>query len=731
VTSPWVERLRQQQARTRQQANAVQALRTTVPARPAQPTPRGHKERPEGSFEAEMARIVALPYRDPAGIRCPNPEQFHAELVNHVKQPDFKGLRDIQLHGAWEFKTLGGLFGPIGVGHGKAILAFLCARLAHVERGHRTVLILTGPEVLGQMVDKDLPTARRWLRMDDCAVYPVRGDKAKRMGILSSAYPGVYMMSYSTISTQTGYEELRALGATAYILDEAHKLASAKSARTKRFISAVKDIEAGLPEEHVGIECAVLSGTVTKKSVTDYAHLAHATLRNSSFVPTSGTAIQAYSSVIDADAMEHPSGRREFKNILDWGLRHGLTLPTGPCNLTVGEIFREAHRYRMITSPGVIATSDQSVDCSLIIQWQEPRVPPTPEGLRMINLMKDVVKLDQTPDGDELDWAMHRFKWLWELSGGFYNSLRWPDSEKIQRKHACTAAEADRLLAAAQYHHGLVRGYHKSLNNFLKGPHIPGCDTPLLVASCIKRLIDQADAYKGPHIPAHLVQAWADARNAHYPDLPERESVPVRVCRYKVDAAVAWAKENKEGIVWYHHPEVGTWLCERLTEEGMTHTYAPAGENEKVFNPGLVVASMAHGTGKNLQHQCRQLFLEIRREASIMEQILGRTHRAGQMADEVYADLLISTGFDLALFNACLSDADYIQSSMGTTMKLCYATYNPVIPPTNPRLLLKLGIIDKLTSAASVDAFDQITDDDAVAAMVRPVAYARDHVAAG
>jgi hypothetical protein len=349
----------------------------------------------------------------------------------------------------------------------------------------------------------------------------------------------------------------------------------------------------------------------------------------------------------------------------------------------------------------------------------------------MINLMKDVVKLDQTPDGDELDWAMHRFKWLWELSSGFYNSLRWPDSEKIQRKHACTAVEADRLLAAAQYHHGLVRLYHKALNEFLKGAHIPGCDTPLLVAAAIKRSIDQADEYKGPRIPPPLVTAWADARNALYPDLPVRESIPVRVCDYKVAAAVAWAKENKEGIIWHHHPEIGIWLCEMLREAGIQHTYAPAGENEKAYAEGLVVASMAHGTGKNLQHQHKQLFLEVRREASIMEQVIGRTHRAGQEADEVYADIFISTGFDLALFNACLADADYIQSSMGTTMKLCYASYNPVIPPTNPRLLLKLGIIDKLTSSVSVDAFDQITDDDAVAAMVRPVAYARDHVAAG
>ena len=109
---------------------------------------------------------------------------------------------------------------------------------------------------------------------------------------------------------------------------------------------------------------------------------------------------------------------------------------------------------------------------------------------------------------------------------------------------------------------------------------------------------------------------------AWYDDLPERLSRPVRVCDYKIKAAVEWCKERLEhgpeketgqrgGIVWHHHPEIGRWLCEYLKAAGVPFVYAPAGDkgNEAVFSPGLVVASFAHGVGKNLQHQCQQLFL--------------------------------------------------------------------------------------------------------------------------
>jgi hypothetical protein len=352
----------------------------------------------------------------------------------------------------------------------------------------------------------------------------------------------------------------------------------------------------------------------------------------------------------------------------------------------------------------------------------------------LIQLMRDVVERDLTPDGDDLDWAMHRFKWLWELSAGFYNSLKWPAPERVMAKRRCTAPEAEALLRQARAHHELQQRYHRLLRQFLTQGHVPGADTPLLVGGAISRSLEQGVAYRGPALPPTLIGAWRDVKAAWFEDLPERESAPVRVCDYKIRSAVAWARERLQeadschgGIIWFYHPEIGEWICEQLKAAAVPHTYAPSGRNEEAFKPGIVVASMAHGIGKNLQHQCRALFVEWRREAAVLEQVIGREHRSGQLADEVIVDAFISNGFDLAVFNAALADADYIQSSTGVAQKVCYATYDPVVPPTNPRLFLKLGIIDSLPSSINVDAWEQITDQQAAAAAatVRGAAYAQ------
>ena len=328
---------------------------------------------------------------------------------------------------------------------------------------------------------------------------------------------------------------------------------------------------------------------------------------------------------------------------------------------------------------------------------------------------------------------MHQFKWLWELSNGFYNNLIWPSVEEIAEKYPQKHGKvigldhAEALLQQAMKHHALLQNYHAILRKFLDTKHIPSCDTPMLVAAEINRQLDGGEV--NHKLPEILIESYAAQRaeGPHtYEDLPERYSTPVKVCDYKIRAAVEWAKEHREGIIWYHHPVIGRWLTQYLTNAGIEHTYAPAGQNTKAYSPGLVVASYAHGTGKNLQHQYKNLFVELRREASIMEQTLGRTHRSGQKQDQVRGWLMIGNGFDLAMFNATLKDADYIQSTLGQRQRLCYASYDPVIPPTSPALMLRLGIIKNMTEAISPgQAWETITPANIrdIADVFRPLAY--------
>lgn len=324
-----------------------------------------------------------------------------------------------------------------------------------------------------------------------------------------------------------------------------------------------------------------------------------------------------------------------------------------------------------------------------------------------------------TPDGDVIDFGMHTFKWLWELSTGFYNSLLWPSAWWLQERaervgKPISAGEAEALLQGALTHHRLLQLYHKELRTFLDGRHQPGCDTPMLVArEIVGQMQNRTAKFK---LPGLLINAYRQQKEVAYDDLPVRISSPQRVCSYKIDAAVEWCREYQKegGLIWYHHPEVGGWLSEALTLHGIPHTWAKAGEDKKAYAPGLVIASYAHGTGKNLQHQSRNLVLELRREADKMEQALGRTHRSGQKADDVRVDILVSNGFDLALFNAVIRDSDYIQATTGMRQRLCYATYSPVVPMTSPHLAVRLGIVtpDQAVRAAPVAAQNTISDVD-------------------
>lgn len=690
--------------------------------------------KPLGTVEAELLRILELPYIGEE--KCPSREEYAKTLVNHALPEDDKNFKfnSLQIDAIYTYQTYGGGMYPLSVGSGKTLVSLLIGHIALHIRGHTKVLLLVPPEVIDQLLKQDIPWARRRCALDGTSFYPVAGSAQKRMDIATMSNPGVYIMTYSTISTATGFEVLKAINATCYILDEAHKVARPTSARTKRVFAVIREAEDQLRKEGktAHVEMAALSGTITKKSIADYAHLARQCLLANSPLPIHAQAISEWSEVLDVGKYTTSTSQEQFQQLFQWALRAGAKITsTVESPKTQQELLREAHAHRMTTCPGVVMSSQQSVGCSLIIHWREPQMPTTEDGMKVRELMQKVAEEDVTPDGDEIDWAMHKWKWLWELSTGFYNQLIWPtpqqEMERAERRgKPITLYEAEQLIHQAQVHHELLQVYHRLLRHFLDANHIPSCDSPALVAAEIVRQLE-AKELRPIRLPSELVDAYRQAREARFADLPERIGKPVRICDYKIRAAVDWCQERidekENGIVWHHHPEIGRWLCEQLKKAGIPHTYAPAGSNDAPYKTGVVIASYAHGTGKNLQVHAQNLFLEVRREASIMEQTLGRTHRQGQKADEVHGDIFIANGFDLTMFSSILRDADYVQSSTTQIQKLCYATYDPIIPPVDPRLYVKLGLLKTLPSRVTVRVFDQVSDDKQVSDLFRTMAY--------
>ena len=693
---------------------------------------------PNAVVDQELARILALPYIAPDIQRCPDRRAYEMTLLSHACPATFR-LHDVQIDLVYTYQVYGGVLGPLGTGWGKTLCSLMVAKVGLQRRGHQRACIMVPPEVFDQLTKTDLPDARRKLALDGIPFWIVKGGPQERMRTAMQPGPGVFIYSYSSLSTQTGYQELMAISPTLLIQDEAHNLASPSSARTKRWATVATEIAQAVQQGKYrgnctakAAECVAMSGTITKKKIADYAHLARRCLREQSPVPIRDSSIAAFGNAVDADVLGTGMtdlDRYRMDLLIRWAREHGFD-PLNEPNAegvfrTLQEATREAYQLRLRTSPCVVATGDASVGCSLIIAWSEPPRPRTVEADQVAELMKKVCVDMVTPDGDVIDYGMHSFKWLWELTAGFFNSLTWPTEKEIISQHlrrgkVISEKEATTLIIAAKEHNKLLQVYHKKLRIFLDDQMLPGCDTPMLVGQELTRLRDG----KAPrfHLPSMLINAYNAHKDALYDDLPERHGKPVRLCSYKIDAAVQWcrahAPQNKGpgGLVWYHHPAVGNWLHEKLVEAEIQHTMAGAGQNEAAYAMGLVICSYAHATGKNLQKQSRNLVVELRREATIMEQMISRTHRSGQDADDVRADVFVSNGFDLALFNAILRDADYIQSTTGMKQRLCYATYAPVIPPTSAHLAHRLGIIppDQAVAKRMVAAQDAITPPEAL-----------------
>ena len=90
----------------------------------------------------------------------------------------------------------------------------------------------------------------------------------------------------------------------------------------------------------------------------------------------------------------------------------------------------------------------------------------------------------------------------------------------------------------------------------------------------------------------------------------------------------------------------------------------------------IALSIRAHGVGKNLQAWKEQVVLSPPSSGGAWEQLLGRTHRAGQQADEVKVTV-VQTYYPQS--NALLqaqTDARHIEETTGNVQKLNFCNWS-------------------------------------------------------
>lgn len=623
-------------------------------------------------------------------------EASRRELSPSAFEEGFR-LYESQCRSLDSFRALHGVFVPIGVGFGKGLVSIKLCEIAWSEFGARRVVLMVPPRLLAQTFQRLIP----WCRNKFPVSFPVYnvgnpGLTHSARVALAAHREGVFVVPYSLLSTMHGHELVEALAPNVVICDEAHMLANRKkSARSKLF---AKLVDTYVPK------CCFLSGTMTKKSIMDYYHLITWSLRHHSPLPLAVSTAEEWAAVLDANAALLGGGRAGPIDLLvEWARLNHAIITKEPYKYldeyTISS-FREAHQIRLHSAHGVVSSGDNDIGTSLVIHFGDDRYEGSykPDA-RLLALMHEVER-GQTPDGDEIEWQIHKFKWLSELTTGGYNSLYWPDIDYIAERWKCSESKAEELLERAQAHHVAKQAYTKAVRMWLDMHDRPGLMMPM-------QLVRSMNMHGAKEVGQDLYDLRNDMLALEFAGMPERLKRYVRVDDYKIKAMLDWyLNDGPPGaFVWYRNIELGIWAYEAARQAGIdvVAITSDTKDDSLLHDPNidgkLNLATWARGLGTDgLQERFfRQWFLQVPRSASDMQQIIGRLHRPGQLKDEIVVNLMMSTDHDSNMYAALLNEAAYC-AHMDARQRVLYADYTSAPRILNVETLRALGASPKQLS---------------------------------
>lgn len=510
-------------------------------------------------------------------------------------------LQSAALHDA---RMQGGLFAPLGVGHGKGLISYLVLRAMGLTRG-----VLLVPAQLREQARKE----------------HVFWNRHFMLPLLDTE---LFIVSYEDLSSAKKADVLEKIRPQVIIADEAHKLKAKDSARTKRFLRYMRAS---------GADLVAMSGTITTRSLKDYAHLIELCLRRNAPVPSP---THAWHDLVEwAEALDSPKKNERPRNpgvLLSFCTDDELAKVTSDV-FESQQYVRAGFRRRLVETPGVVASEEGALGTSLVISARKFNVPA--EVQEILSQTRKTWKIGD----EEIEEATRMWAIMRQLSLGFYYIWDWPNGVRDLPWLAARAA------------------WHKEIREFLQHRSKPGMDSPFLLAAAAERGDWKSETW----------HAWKAERERLSP--PPRK--PIWFSDYALTEACRFLNEAPEpALLWYDADAFGRRLAEwsgaRFVEPGDAATIERVKENPT----HLVLSIASHGTGKNLQAWARQLITCPPQSGSVFEQLLGRTHRPGQTADLVRADVFCQTPELQLSWEQALRDARYLEETTGAKQKLNFAT---------------------------------------------------------
>ena len=303
------------------------------------------------------------------------------------------------------------------------------------------------------------------------------------------------------------------------------------------------------------------------------------------------------------------------------------------------EVARSAWGLRFVSCPGVISTGEDVPSNGLIIELE--RVPaPQPVAAAITELRRDWA----TPDGQEFEFAFQIWAKERELArGGWWRWDPLPPLSWILPRRAVakfiretTGPTRARFDSRAEVEAAIDSGALK--------------DGGLLAAW---RAVE-------PTFEPNSVWSWL-AAGSHV----------------LIERAVAWLRANPQrGIVWVQNTAVGNAVA-TLAAVPYYHEEAcdAHGRHIRDARSSCVASIKSCGAGQNLQWFSHNYLLEAPTKGDVFEQLLGRTHRDGQEADDVHVLIPLMTVGDAKGLEQAIKDSERAENTEQQPKKLCYATW--------------------------------------------------------
>lgn len=531
-------------------------------------------------------------------------EQQGAQLAEYlsaaIRQPGSRAtLKPVQAIALWEMYIFGGLFAPITVGGGKTLISFLAPWFLNAK-----LPVLIVPANLARKTDKE---RNQYLQ-------------------LFQLPPAPYVISYEKLSRQGAAKFLFEYKPDALIFDEGHKArGKAVNGRVKRFLA-----------EQPFTKVAIMSGTVTKRSIRDYSELLTWCL-DSPPIPQVWSEVEAWANCLDEKVGE---GKRIAPGALERLMNSEERL-----NPNRIQAVRQAYKRRLIETPGVVAVSGSDVDASLNIH-SEILEPPK----NVVDVIHYVRSTWTRPDGWLLADAPQVWATIRQLATGFY--YRWdplPPAEWVAARRWWASEVREALKHLGRYH----------------------IDTELQVVNAINRPPwGRKPDYWDDLVAAR--NAWVSVRDTFRPN-----KVPEWIDPFSVDYALEWGRKEK-GLIWVEYQEYGAELERRgmpyYGEGGIRVATKEYADDAKKGPIALGIRS--NMAGRNMQRFSENLIMHPPPNGLQWEQILGRTHRFKQESDTVNAKVVLSCAEHYGAMINSRNDAIYQRDTLTGYQKLLIATWD-------------------------------------------------------